>query len=63
MLCVVYVFSRLSAGFLLNSDAAAGVSGAGAPRAALNPVQSLAVTGLNMLSQSQPASAASSKNR
>lgn len=54
-------FSRLSAGFLLNSEAAAGVSGG--PRAALNPVQSLAVTGLNMLSQSQLASAASSKNR
>ncbi|XP_031589095.1 ATR-interacting protein [Oreochromis aureus] len=58
-----FTSSRLSAGFLLNSDAAAGVSGGGAPRAALNPVQSLAVTGLNMLSQSQPASAASSKNR
>ncbi|KAM8916409.1 ATR-interacting protein isoform 2-T2 [Spinachia spinachia] len=31
--------------------------GAGAPRAALSPVQSLAVTGLNMLSQNRPASA------
>ncbi|XP_056253933.1 ATR-interacting protein isoform X1 [Seriola aureovittata] len=54
--------SRLSADFLLHSDAAASVSGGGAPRPALSPVQSLAVTGINMLSQSRTAAAASSKN-
>nr|XP_046237137.1 ATR-interacting protein [Scatophagus argus] len=53
--------SGRSAGFLLHSDAA--VSEGGAPRAALSPVQSLAVTGLNMLSQSQPKAEASSKNK
>ncbi|XP_034724200.1 ATR-interacting protein [Etheostoma cragini] len=53
--------SGLSAGLLLHSDPAASVVGGvgGAPRAALSPVQSLAVTGLNMLSQNQPAAAAS----
>ncbi|GAA6216875.1 ATR-interacting protein [Lates japonicus] len=51
-----------SAGFLLHSDAAAGISGGSTPRAALSPVQSLAVTGLNMLSQSRTAAAASSRN-
>ncbi|XP_067442577.1 ATR-interacting protein isoform X2 [Thunnus thynnus] len=56
--------SGLSAGFLLHTDATANVSGGGgrAPGAALSPVQSLAVTGLNMLSQSRPAAAASSRN-
>ncbi|CAK6960920.1 ATR-interacting protein [Scomber scombrus] len=56
--------SGLPAGFLLHTDATAAVSssGGGAPRAALSPVQSLAVTGLNMLSQSRPAAAASSRN-
>ncbi|KAM7401699.1 hypothetical protein PAMP_016994 [Pampus punctatissimus] len=56
--------SGLSAGFLLHTDAAARFSSGngGAPRAALSPVQSLAVTGLNMLSQSRPVSAASSRN-
>ncbi|XP_069388302.1 ATR-interacting protein [Paralichthys olivaceus] len=52
-----------SAGFLLHSDAAAGVSGVGTTRAALSPVQTLAVTGLNMLSQSRTAAAGSKKNR
>ncbi|XP_071349907.1 ATR-interacting protein isoform X2 [Trachinotus anak] len=54
--------SGLSADFLLHSGAAASVSGGGAPRAALSPVQSLAVTGLSMLSQSRTAVAASSRN-
>ncbi|XP_069006052.1 ATR-interacting protein isoform X2 [Embiotoca jacksoni] len=54
--------SRPSTGFLLRSDAADSVGGGGAPGAALRPVQSLAVTGLNMLSQNQPAAAASSRN-
>lgn len=53
-------FSGLSAGFLLHSDAA--VSG-GEGGAALSPVQSLAVTGLNMLSQNRPEAAASSRNK
>ncbi|XP_037627566.1 ATR-interacting protein isoform X2 [Sebastes umbrosus] len=55
--------SGLSAGILLHSDAAASGRGGGAPRAALSPVQSLAVTGLNMLSQNRPAAAASSRNK
>ncbi|XP_078105279.1 ATR-interacting protein isoform X1 [Sander vitreus] len=57
--------SGLSAGLLLHSDPAASVGGGvgGAPRAALSPVQSLAVTGLNMLSQNRPAAAASSRNK
>ncbi|XP_037303854.2 ATR-interacting protein isoform X2 [Pungitius pungitius] len=46
--------SSKSAGFLLHPDAVGGAGG-GAPRAALSPAQSLAVTGLNMLSQSRPA--------
>ncbi|XP_072237681.1 ATR-interacting protein isoform X2 [Leuresthes tenuis] len=52
-------FRQLSAGFQLHSDklAAASFDGTGA---ASSLVQSLAVSGLNMLSQSQPASAASS---
>ncbi|XP_040888893.1 ATR-interacting protein isoform X2 [Toxotes jaculatrix] len=54
--------SGLSAGFLLQSDAAASVSGGGSPRAALSPVQSLAITGLNMLSQSRTAAPAKSRN-
>ncbi|XP_035007582.2 ATR-interacting protein [Hippoglossus stenolepis] len=55
--------SVLSAGLLLHSDAAAaaaGVSGVGPTRAALSPVQSLAVTGLNLLSQSPSAAAGGS---
>ncbi|XP_060926081.1 ATR-interacting protein [Limanda limanda] len=55
--------SELSAGLLLHSDAAAaaaGVSGVGPSRAALSPVQSLAVTGLNLLSQSPTAAAGGS---
>ncbi|XP_047438914.1 ATR-interacting protein [Mugil cephalus] len=53
--------SRLSGGFL-TSDAAATAGGVGAPRAALSPVQSLAVTGLNMLSQHHPGATTSSRN-
>lgn len=52
--------SGMSAGFLLHSDAA--VSG-GEGEAALSPVQSLAITGLNMLSLSKPDAAASSRNK
>lgn len=52
--------SGMSAGFLLHSDAAPTVDGGGNPRVDLSPVQSLAVTGLNMLSQSRPEAAASS---
>uniref|UniRef100_UPI0037E8C8D9 ATR-interacting protein n=1 Tax=Semicossyphus pulcher TaxID=241346 RepID=UPI0037E8C8D9 len=57
--------SGLSAGLLLHSDAPASISGGsgGAPRAAQTPVQSLAVTGLNMLSQSRPECAAGSRNK
>ncbi|XP_073323636.1 ATR-interacting protein [Pagrus major] len=55
--------SRLSAGFLHHRDAAVGGGEGGAPRAALSPVQSLAVTGLNMLSQSRPDTATSSRNK
>ncbi|KAJ4940656.1 hypothetical protein JOQ06_026952 [Pogonophryne albipinna] len=57
--------SGLSSGFLLHSAPAASIHvGVGvAPRAALSPVQSLAVTGLNMLSQNRPAAAASSGNK
>ncbi|XP_032370704.1 ATR-interacting protein [Etheostoma spectabile] len=65
-LCVVlHDFSGLSAGLLLHSDPAASLGGGvgGTPRAALSPVQSLAVTGLNMLSQNQPTAAASSRNK
>ncbi|XP_029358384.1 ATR-interacting protein isoform X2 [Echeneis naucrates] len=51
-----------SAEFLLHSNAARSVSGGGAPSTALSAVQSLAVTGLNMLSQSRPAAAASGTN-
>ena len=63
--CVVHhVFSGLSADFLLHSDGAASVSEGSAARATLSPVQSLAVTTLNMLSQSRTAAATSSgKNR
>ncbi|XP_031707741.1 ATR-interacting protein [Anarrhichthys ocellatus] len=55
----VHLTSSESAGFLLHSDAAVAVSGGegGAPRAALSPLQSLAVTGLNTLSQNRPAAA------
>ncbi|XP_070703508.1 ATR-interacting protein [Pempheris klunzingeri] len=55
--------SGLSEGLLLHSDAALGSSEGRTPRAALSPVQSLAVTGLNMLSQSRPEAAASSGNK
>ncbi|KAM7005936.1 ATR-interacting protein [Tautogolabrus adspersus] len=53
--------SRLSGGF--PSDAAASVSAGGAPRAAPSLVQSLAVTGLNMLSQSRAEAAASGRHK
>ncbi|KAM9409065.1 ATR-interacting protein [Pholidichthys leucotaenia] len=53
---------RQSAGFLLHSDGAARTGGGETPRSALSVVQSLAVTGLNMLSQSQSGSAGSSRN-
>ncbi|XP_029287507.1 LOW QUALITY PROTEIN: ATR-interacting protein [Cottoperca gobio] len=61
----IHLTSGLSAGFLLRSTPAASVSGvgSGAPRAVLSPVQSLAVTGLNKLSQHRPAAAASSRNK
>ncbi|XP_068598892.1 ATR-interacting protein [Brachionichthys hirsutus] len=54
--------SGLSADFLVPFDAAVGRGGAAAPRTALGLAQSLAVTGLNMLSQAQPEAAASSRN-
>ncbi|XP_068578233.1 ATR-interacting protein isoform X2 [Cebidichthys violaceus] len=53
----IHLTSSESAGFLLHSDAAVGVGEGGAPGAALSPLQSLAVTGLNMLSQNRPAAA------
>ncbi|XP_059186162.1 ATR-interacting protein isoform X2 [Centropristis striata] len=61
----IHLTNSTSAGFLLHSDPAAGVSGGGGgpPRAALSPVQSLAVTGLNMLSQNRPAAATSDGNK
>ncbi|KAK2861732.1 hypothetical protein Q5P01_001265 [Channa striata] len=49
--------SGLSGGFPLHSDAAPSLSSAGG-KAALSPVQSLALTGLNLLSQSGTAAAA-----
>ncbi|XP_041673320.1 ATR-interacting protein isoform X2 [Cheilinus undulatus] len=55
--------SRRSGGFTLDSDTAASASAGGSPRAAQSPVQSLAVTGLNMLSQSRAETAASSRNK
>ncbi|XP_068460422.1 ATR-interacting protein isoform X2 [Clinocottus analis] len=59
--------SSKSAGFLLRSDATTGVGVGGgedaAARATLSPLQSLAVTGLNMLSQNRPAAAAGSSNK
>lgn len=57
---VSFFSSGMSAGFLLHSDAAVS-SGEG--EAALSPVQSLAITGLNMLSLSKPDAAASSRNK
>ncbi|XP_061582956.1 ATR-interacting protein [Cololabis saira] len=56
--------SELSAGCQLSSDppGAASVDGAGSSRAALNLVQSLAVTGLNLMSQSQPGTPASTRH-
>ncbi|XP_034537491.1 ATR-interacting protein [Notolabrus celidotus] len=63
----IHLESRMSGVFLLHSEAAAtssSSSGAGgAPRAAPSPVQSLAVTGLNMLSQSRAEASASSRNK
>ncbi|XP_063766420.1 ATR-interacting protein isoform X2 [Eleginops maclovinus] len=55
--------SGLSSGFLLHSAPAASINVGvgGAPRAALSPVQSLAVTGLNMLSQNRPAASSTNK--
>ncbi|XP_056293121.1 ATR-interacting protein isoform X2 [Pseudoliparis swirei] len=55
----IHLTSSKSADFLLRSDAAVGVGAA--PRATLSPLQSLAVTGLNMLSQNRPA--AGSRNK
>ncbi|XP_054641473.1 ATR-interacting protein [Dunckerocampus dactyliophorus] len=54
-------FSGLPAGSLRHNTTAAGISGtrSGAPRATLSPVQSLAITGLNMLSQSRAGTSAS----
>nr|XP_040059917.1 ATR-interacting protein isoform X3 [Gasterosteus aculeatus aculeatus] len=49
----VHLTSSRSAGFLLHPDV--GGAGGGDPRAAPSPVQSLAVTGLGMLSQNRPA--------
>ncbi|KAM6928060.1 ATR-interacting protein [Xenentodon cancila] len=56
--------SQLAAGFQLRSDppVVASVDGAGSSRATLTLVQSLAVTGLNLLSQSQPAAPASHRH-
>uniref|UniRef100_A0A3Q3KSJ6 ATR interacting protein n=2 Tax=Monopterus albus TaxID=43700 RepID=A0A3Q3KSJ6_MONAL len=56
--------SGSSTDFLLHSDAAACCSsgGGGAPRAAVRTVQSLALTGLNMLSQNRTEAAVSSRN-
>ncbi|XP_034389072.1 ATR-interacting protein isoform X2 [Cyclopterus lumpus] len=61
----IHPTSSKSAGFLLQSDAAVGVSGGegAAPRPTLSPLQSLAVTGLNMLSQNRSAAAAGSRNK
>ena len=50
--------SGLRAGFLLQSDAPVSGCEFGA---ALTPVQTLAVTGLNMLSQSRPGAASRNK--
>lgn len=47
-----FVFSRLPAGPQLRSDSLDGASPVGDPKAAQNLVQSLAATGLNVLSQS-----------
>ncbi|TNN45141.1 ATR-interacting protein [Liparis tanakae] len=59
----VHLTSSKSAGFLLRSDAAVGDGGGdgAAPRATLSPLQSLAVTGLNTLSQNRPAAGSGSK--
>ncbi|XP_061833599.1 ATR-interacting protein isoform X2 [Nerophis lumbriciformis] len=53
-------FSKFPAGSFRQNAPAAGVSGrrGGVPQAALSPVQSLAVTGLNMLSQSRAGASA-----
>ncbi|XP_058487488.1 ATR-interacting protein isoform X2 [Solea solea] len=59
---IVQSSSGLSAGFLLHSVAKSSVQDDGGPTAALSPLQSLAVTGLNTLSQSQTATAVSSRN-
>ncbi|XP_012736795.2 ATR-interacting protein isoform X1 [Fundulus heteroclitus] len=55
-------FSQLSTGPQLPSDPLDGGSAAGAPRAPLSLVQSLAATGLNMLSQSQTTSTVCNTN-
>ncbi|KAG8007546.1 ATR-interacting protein [Nibea albiflora] len=55
--------SGLSAGLLIHSNGAVSGSEGGAPRAAPSPVQSLAITGLNMLSQGRPEAAATSRNK
>nr|XP_057910528.1 ATR-interacting protein isoform X2 [Doryrhamphus excisus] len=50
---------------LHHNTSAASINGSrsGAPRAALSPVQSLAITGLNMLSQSRAGASVSSRQR
>ncbi|CAJ1050924.1 ATR-interacting protein isoform X1 [Xyrichtys novacula] len=54
----------MSGGFLLHPEAAASTSsGGGAPRAAQSPVQSLAATGLNMLSQSRSEASGGSRSK
>lgn len=57
---ISYAFRGLSAGFLLQSGAAVSGNVTGAT---LSLVQSLAVTGLNMLSQSRPEVSASNRKK
>ncbi|XP_017286990.1 ATR-interacting protein [Kryptolebias marmoratus] len=58
----VTTYSQLYTGPHLHSDPPDGAGPVGDPRAALSLVQSLAATGLNMLSQSQTTTAGSSRN-
>ncbi|KAM4740892.1 ATR-interacting protein isoform 2-T3 [Anableps anableps] len=55
-------YSQLSIGPQLRSDPLDGTSAVGAPRAPLSLVQSLAATGLNMLSQSQTTTTVNNRN-
>ncbi|XP_037535600.1 ATR-interacting protein [Nematolebias whitei] len=55
-------YSQLCTGLQLHSDPSDGASPVGDPRATLSLVQSLAATGLNMLSQSRATTAGSSRN-